>query len=139
MSDSKRWMHEINFEGGAMVETETLPDFCGSELYVLAQDFEAAQAKLAALREERDMQLRLMAAACDATGEKSGLVYQKLQDLILFKKEYDQRIEGTERRNAELVELLRDVKRYGTSSYCLGGYSVMERLDACLDKITELN
>lgn len=48
----KRFIHEINYEGGEMSEVDAVPEFCGSELYVLAADYDALNSQLGVLKEE---------------------------------------------------------------------------------------
>lgn len=48
----KKFIHEITYEGGEMVEVDELPEFCGSELYVLESDYLALEAQVKSLEND---------------------------------------------------------------------------------------
>lgn len=69
MSETKRFIHIPNHEGGDMVEAESVPEFCGSDLYVLASAYDASikrNAELEATVAHRENMIRLCALGCNA-------------------------------------------------------------------------
>lgn len=50
MLSVKKFIHEVTYEGGEMVEVDKLPELCGSELYVLDSDYQSLHEQLELLR-----------------------------------------------------------------------------------------
>jgi peptidoglycan hydrolase CwlO-like protein len=110
MSDVKRYK-------ASTAEEETQLNQKLSDSFVLAADFDAAQAELAALREELDT----ITAAAKALRDEWRVDQQRLT--------------AAEQRNAELVELLTSIKLGDPDKQYLS-YPMHRRIDAAL-KSTE--
>lgn len=82
-------------------------------VYVKASHFDAAQSELAALREE-------LAEIKESLAYRGSLLNRT-----------QQRAEAAEQRNAELVELLRSIKRHDPDTQCMS-YPMHRRIDAAL-------
>lgn len=128
MLSVKKFIHEVTYEGGEMVEVDKLPELCGSELYVLDSDYQSLHEQLELLRAFLDKPV-LESQYDGMTQAQAQAVSDGVEEILHGKP-------AAEPQGEPVAYLLLGETFYGTSEPEIGDFDIQYNHEAC-DRLAE--